>query len=204
MLESVQAYLSNFGLVDERIIFAMEKVDRLNFVNDKEKDIAYLDTALEIGEDQTISQPSTVGRMISLLQIKDTDQVLEIGTGSGWSASLMASMATQGKITTLEQSETLANRALEKIKKSDIKNIVVGTQDFRLLVEKFDKIIFTAGITSQQEMIIVEFAQAHLKKNGILVCPFQSGPLIFIQKKKGKLEKFYTEETYVFVPLILK
>lgn len=203
MIESVRIYLSQFGLVDEGIIDAMKKVDRRSFVSNAHRNEAYFDMALPVGENQTISQPSTVARMISLLRLKEEDSVLEIGTGSGWNAALISTIANKGEVLSLEISEVLAERAEKKIKEQGIRNVVVSLDDFRLVTKKFDKIIFTAGISEGQEEIIEQFAESHLNELGILVCPFESGPIIVMNKTRGKIEKYYTDEDYEFVPLVL-
>lgn len=200
MLQSVKKYLSLFGKPDKKILNAIYKIDRKNFM-EKNQDIAYEDSAIPIGYGQTISQPSTVARMISLLKLKKTDEVLEIGTGSVWNAALLGYLSK--KILTLEIVQELAEIAKEKIKKQNLENIIVKEQDFRDLRKKFDKIIFTAGISLNQENIIENFAKTNLNENGILVCPYQSGPLIIIKNKKNKITKTYTQEEYVFVPIIL-
>src|SRR3989338_2085271 len=200
MLHSVRKYLSLFGKPDEKILQAIEKIDRKNFM-EKNKSFAYLDQAISIGHGQTISQPSTVARMLSLLNLKKTDEVLEIGTGSAWNASLLGYLSK--KVLTLEIVPELAKPSQEKIKKLGIKNVEVKQEDFRLLKQKFNKIIFTAGISPEQEQLIENFAKNHLKENGILVCPYREGPLIILKKKKIKIEKNYTKENYVFVPLVL-
>jgi len=201
MLDSVKKYLSYFGKPDKKILQAIEKTDRKDFMH-KNKNLAYLDQAIPIGYGQTISQPSTVARMLSLLKLKKTDQVLEIGTGSAWNAALISKLSK--KVLTLEIVKNLAEIAKNKIKKQNLENIIVKTQDFRKLKQKFNKIIFTAGIEKNQEDIIENFAKKHLKENGILICPYKSGPLIILSNKKGKIQKNYTQEHYVFVPLILK
>jgi len=212
MFQSVRKYLSLFPESkknQEKIIKAIEKTDRKKFM-EKNKTLAYEDSAIPIGHGQTISQPSTVARMISLLKLKKTDEILEIGTGSAWNAAVMSKLAKH--ILTLEIVPELAKKSQEKIK--NIKNIEVQQKDFRKLKQKFDKIIFTAGIfgkilslakqaSIQQEKIMENFAKKHLKENGILICPYQSGPLIIFNYKKGKIKKNYSEEHYVFVPLIL-
>lgn len=211
MLESVGEYLRRFGRLTEnekRILEAISFVDRKFFMPAGKENLAYLDEAIGIEEGQTISQPSTVARMLSLLQLKETDNVLEIGTGSCWNACLIARILgkgkCRGKITSLELHDKLIMKAKQRQKKLKIKNLEIKKEDFRKVKEKFDKIIFTAGITSEKEKIIEELAQEKLNKNGILVCPFQAGPLIIITKdKKGKLTKTYTTEEYVFVPLVL-
>lgn len=201
MLQSVNSYLSLFGKPDKKILEAIEKTDRKNFM-EKNKTLAYLDQAIPIGHGQTISQPSTVARMLSLLELKKTDEVLEIGTGSAWNASLLGYLSK--KVLTLEIVPELAKISQKKIEKLHIKNVEVKQEDFRKINKKFNKIIFTAGISIEQEKIIENFAENHLKENGILLCPFQSGPLIILKNKKNKIEKTFTEENYVFVPLILK
>ena len=200
MIESVKEYLSHFGKLDKKIINALKKVDRKRFM-DLNKELAYEDEAIPIGLGQTISQPSTVARMISLLELKKSDVVLEIGTGSVWNATLMAYLAK--KVITYEIVEQLIEKAMKRLKRLKIKNIEIRQGDFRKTKEKFNKIIFTAGVIKKDENKIDKFAKNHLKNNGILICPFRSGPLIIIKKKNNKLIKEYSQEHYGFVPLIL-
>jgi len=203
MLTSVCYYLSLFGKPDKKVLEAIEKVDRKNFMLSALKNQAYLDEAIPIGQGQTISQPSTVARMLQLLELKKGDNVLEIGTGSGWNVVLISYIiGKQGKVLSLEIIDELLKKAKERIKKLKLKNIKIKKQDFLKLKQKFDKIIFTAGISLDKEKLIEKFAYTHLKENGILICPFQSGPLIILKKQKKRLEKNYTREEYRFVPLI--
>ena len=200
MLESVKNYLSLFGKPDKKILQAIEKVDRKNFMVEN-KELAYEDRAISISYGQTISQPSTVARMLSLLELKKTDEVLEIGTGSAWNAALLGKLSK--KVITLEIVPELAEKSEDKLKKLKIKNVEVKQKYFRNLKQKFDKVIFTAGISIKQEKILENFAENHLKENGILICPYQSGPLIILKKENEKIKKTCTKEQYVFVPLIL-
>lgn len=205
MLASVRNYLSNFEAVNKKVLEAIEKVDRKDFMHSKFKDSAYFDEAVPIGKGQTISQPSTVARMLQLLELKKGDSVLEIGTGSAWNAALISFLVgKKGKVMSLEIIDELLARAKEKIKRLNLKNIEINKQNFLKIKQKFDKIIFTAGISFDQEKIIKDFAKKHLKERGILVCPFQSGPLIIIKKQKNKIKKDYTQEEYRFVPLMIK
>jgi len=200
MIESVKKYLSHFKKPDKKILNALEKRDRKSFM-DFNKQLAYEDEAIPIGQGQTISQPSTVARMISLLELNKTDTILEIGTGSAWNAALMSYLSK--KVITYEIVKQLIDQAKKRLKKLKIKNIEIRKGDFRESKEKFDKITFTAGIMKKDENKIEKFAKIHLKNNGILLCPFRSGPLIIIKKKKNKLIKNYSQEQYGFVPLIL-
>lgn len=207
MILSVRAYVSRFGKVDSKVISAINKIDRKFFMPEEKIQYSYLDEAISIEAGQTISQPSTVARMLSLLKLKEGDKVLEIGAGSGWNACLIAEIAKKGKVLTLDIHKELIKKAKERQKKLGIKNLEIKLGDFRKLKlsEKFDKIIFTCGISEEQENLIAKFAENHLNIDGILVCPMQAGPLIIISKnKEGKITKTYTSEEYVFVPLVLE
>jgi len=209
MIQSVKMYLEEFsagekiGKGDERILNAMERVDRKNFVENDFEQYAYVDDALPTEKGQTISQPSTAARMLSLLELKKGDSVLEVGAGSGWSAALIGFIISEGDVLSLEIVDELRKRAKKRIAKLGIKNVKISGEDFRNVKEKFDKIVFTAGISREQEGIIEKFARKSLKENGILVCPFQSGPFIVLRNYLGKITKDYTKEEYVFVPLVL-
>ena len=92
MLKSVKNYLSLFGRIgnyEKDILKAMFMIDRKDFISQNIIEYAYVDEALPIEKSQTISQPSTVARMLQLLQLKSGDKVLEVGTGSGWNACLI-------------------------------------------------------------------------------------------------------------------
>ncbi len=203
MLKSVEKYLSSFGDVDERILEAMEKIDRKNFM-DVNKEFAYVDNAMSIGYGQTISQPSTVARMLQLLRLRDEDKVLEVGAGSGWNACLIGYLVRErGDVLSLEIVEELVEKAEERIKELWIKNVEILKKDFRSVDEKFDKIIFTAGILRGQENIIRDYADKHLVDGGVLVCPRRSGKLIIFEKVDGEIKESQTNEEYVFVELVL-
>ena len=200
MIGFVKNYLSRFNFEDyeRKILNAMLEADRKKFMPGMES-YAYADNAMPIGKGQTISQPSTVARMLQLLDLKEGDDVLEIGTGSGWNAAIIIQL-TKSRVVTLEIIDELRERAEKRL--AGFKNIEVRKENFRKLDEKFDKIIFTAGILHGQEKIIEGFAGANLNPGGILICPYQSGPLIII-KKNGRLRKEHTEENYVFVELVI-
>ena len=216
MLESVYNYNVGFIKSEEeknlllKILKAMSIIDRKFFVSDK--DLAYYDTALSIGEGQTISQPSTMARMLILARLKKGDDILEVGTGSGWNSCLISFLVYPGNVISIEKNNNLIKKAKENIKnlkrnlkqqdKEKLKNLKLKNINiFSFKSEKkFNKIIITAGINKQQEEKIKNLALNFLKEKGILICPYQEGPLIIFKKNK-KLEKEKTKEEYVFVPL---
>lgn len=207
LLASIEAYLAKYGAggADRHILDAFAKIDRKKFVFKECQDSAYDDIALPVEAGQTISQPSTVARMLSLAELKTGDRVLEIGTGSGWNAALIADVVSkQGKVTSLDIHEELVENAKERIKKLKIENVEIKKEDFRKIEDKFDKIIVTAGISPGQEKVMEELAFKNLESHGILVYPHESGPLTMLNKVDGRINKRVTEEKYVFVPLVLE
>lgn len=220
MLRSVCNY--NFAFDNEelleKILFAMSVIDRKFFVQDEE--YAYDDNALPIGKGQTISQPLTVARMLLLSELKEGDDVLEIGAGSGWNACLLGFLVYPGFVLSLDRIYSLVEKAQKNVKnlKNHLKQKspqdVVKLENLNFLTEnifskgkiwkkKHDKIIITAGISDvKTEEKIGELAQGLLKKDGILICPYVSGPMIIYKKKETKLERKETREQYVFVPLL--
>ena len=203
MLKSVERYLFSFrkGRYERKILEAMDFVDRKDFVDG---DFVYEDTALPIGGGQTISQPSTVARMLQLLDLREGCSVLEVGGGSGWNASLIGFLVGEsGKVLSLEIIESLIEKMKRVLKKRGVRNVEVLKKDFRKLSEKFDRIVFAAGILEGEEKIIFDFARRCLNEGGILVCPHRSGSLIVLKNRRGVLEKSYSEDLYVFVELVL-
>ena len=197
-----------------RIIKAMQAVDRIFFVENKED--AYYDTALSIGYFQTISQPSTVARMLMLADLEKGQNLLELGAGSGWNASLSGFIIYPGKVLSLDIVPQLIEKAkmnLSILKKSltpeDRKRLSgIEFKVFNILKElntwqeQYDRIIITAGIEQTQEDLIHQLAKKVLKEQGILICPYTHGPLIILKKENGKIIKNTTGEYYVFVPLL--
>jgi protein-L-isoaspartate(D-aspartate) O-methyltransferase len=97
------------GIADERVLAAMERVPRELFVPEDLRELAYDDAALPIGEGQTISQPYMVARICAELQLHGGEKVLDVGTGSGYQAAVLAELA--GDVHSLERIPELADRA---------------------------------------------------------------------------------------------
>src|SRR5687767_14863227 len=100
--------LRNKGIIDERVLDAIANIPRHFFMDEALDEVAYIDKAFPIGEGQTISQPYTVAYQTQLLQVKPQDKVLEIGTGSGYQAAVLAEMGV--KLFTIERKKKLFMR----------------------------------------------------------------------------------------------
>ncbi|HKK82932.1 MAG TPA: hypothetical protein VJ958_01755 [Atribacterota bacterium] len=198
----------------DRIIAAISVIDRIFFVEHKSD--AYIDTALPIGYDQTISQPSTVARMLMLANPEPGNDLLELGAGSGWNASLAGYIVYPGKVISMDIVPQLVEEAYKNLNELKIhlnsedrdRLTNIEFSNFNILKElvnwqeKYDKIIITAGISREQEILIHQLANKALNEKGILVCPHVHGPLIILKKENGKINKDTTMEQYIFVPLL--
>ncbi len=198
----VQTQLIPRGIHDERVLRAMRKVPRHLFVDESSRYKAYEDMALPINEGQTISQPYMVAVMTELLELKGTEKVLEVGTGSGYQAAILAELSKE--VYTIERFEKLAQEAEEKFRALGYNNINVRTGDGTLgWTEEapFDRIIITAGTPRVPDPLIQQLAQG-----GIIVGPVGerfSQQLVKVKKSaQGLSEEFHT--VCVFVPLVGK
>ena len=139
-------YLRGQGIDDERVLAAMAAVPREAFVPPQHVHRAYEDYALEIGEGQTISQPSVVARMTALAAPAAGDRVLEIGTGSGYQAAILAELARF--VFTVERVPRLAESARARLATLGYRNVSVQIMDGSLgwrAQAPFDAILVSAG-----------------------------------------------------------
>jgi protein-L-isoaspartate(D-aspartate) O-methyltransferase len=190
------------GIMDEKILSAMGRVERHRFVDKNMRDRAYDDCALPIGENQTISQPYMVALMTELLELKGNEKVLEIGTGSGYQAAILSLFASE--VFSIERIETLATKAKDLFQELGYTNIHVLVKDGTLgLPERapFDGIIVTAASPDIPDTYIQQ-----LKINGRLVIPVGSRYSQTLHKvtKTPKGIKSSISTACVFVPLIGK
>ena len=196
----VETQLIPRGITDERVIAAMKKVPRHLFVPEAIQHIAYDDMALSIGEGQTISQPYMVAVMTELLSLKGNEKVLEIGTGSGYQAAILAELSKE--VYTVERIAALADTAKAKFKSLDYPGIQIKVSDGTLgWPEKapFDRILVTAGTPH----IPKPFTE-QLTDGGIILAPVgdrSSQQLLRITKSEDTLKEEY-HTPCVFVPLI--
>jgi protein-L-isoaspartate(D-aspartate) O-methyltransferase len=196
----VETQLIPRGIKDRRVLDAMRKVPRHLFVPEFIRHSAYDDIALPIGDDQTISQPYMVAVMTELLELKGFEKVLEVGTGSGYQAAILAELA--GEVYTIERFSALADMARKRLTNIGYKNVYVMVGDgTKGLEEKapFDRIIVTAAAPDIPDPLINQ-----LIEGGIIVAPVGerfSQILIKGKKDKGVLVREY-HTPCVFVPLV--
>lgn len=163
----VQEQIERRGITDKNVLEAMRKVPRHLFVPEEYRNEAYEDYPLPIGEGQTISQPYIVAKMTELLEIKKGEKVLEIGTGSGYQAAILAEMGAN--VFTIEILPKLAENAKKTLAELGYKNIQVLIGDgFKGYIPEapYDKIIVTAAPEKIPEPLIEQ-----LKTDGKLVIP---------------------------------
>lgn len=190
------------GVSDPRVLAAMRRVPRHLFVPRHLWDQAYNDYPLPIGEDQTISQPYIVALMTEMLELKETDRVLEIGTGSGYQAAILAELAAE--VFSIDRMEGLANHARQVLEELGYGNVRIRVGDGTLGWPEempFDAIIVTAGAPKIPRPLTEQLALG-----GRLVIPVGdswSQTLTLVRKTKEGL-KFESHGGCRFVRLIGK
>lgn len=189
-------------LKSQPVIEAFNSIDRKDFLPENLQNQAYENTALPIGEKQTISQPLVVAFMLELLELKPGEKILEIGTGSGWNTALMAKIiGEQGKIYSIERIETLHNFAKENISKygfpAGAVELIFGDGSRGFSGEApYDKIIAAAAGEE-----IPSAWKDQLKIGGRIVAPVKDKIIILDKTAKDKFEK-KEYFGFSFVPLI--
>jgi len=155
----VKNQIESRGIRDPRVLKAMRNVPRHEFVSEALIDQAYNDHPLPIGEQQTISQPYIVALMTEALQIREDDRVLEIGTGSGYQAAILAEIAF--RVYTIERNRTLYERTRRILENKGYYNIVPRYGDGTIGWKEespFDAIIVTAGAPEIPKPLVDQLA----------------------------------------------
>jgi protein-L-isoaspartate(D-aspartate) O-methyltransferase len=193
--------LRRAGIGDARVLGAIERVPRENFVPASFKDQAWENVALPIGKGQTISQPQVVAMMTQALELGERHKVLEIGTGSGYQAAVLARLCR--RVFTLERHRGLLKEAEKRFAELRLHNVTSrfgdGTKGWPEQAP-FDRIIITAAAPAVPENL-----QASLAEDGVLVAPVgeerRDQQLIRIRRRGGA---FVTETLGAvrFVPLV--
>lgn len=162
-----QLTLRRRGISDQAVLRALEEVPREAFVDEADREDAYCDSALGIACGQTISQPFVVAYMTEQLKLQKQHRVLEIGTGSGYQAAVLAKLA--GRVLTVERFRTLADSArlrLERLGFDNVEVMLADGFDLPASLGPFDRIIVTAAMVQ-----IPQSLTDLLEKDGILIAP---------------------------------
>jgi protein-L-isoaspartate(D-aspartate) O-methyltransferase len=197
--EMVEDQIRARGVKDRRVLEAMRKVERHLFVPSPLRHLAYEDFPLPIGEGQTISQPYIVALMTELLALKGTERILEIGTGSGYQAAILAELVKE--VYTIEIMEPLARQSERLFRKLNYRNIKVKLGDGFLgwpEFSPFDGIIVTCAPDKIPPPLLEQLAEG-----GRLVIPVGAlrQELKLVRKVKGRIQ----EEDIIpvrFVPML--
>jgi protein-L-isoaspartate(D-aspartate) O-methyltransferase len=196
----VERQLRRRGVDDERVLAAMAEVPREHFVPEQVRNSAYNDSALPIGHEQTISQPWVVAAICAALALKGDEVVLEIGTGSGYSAAVLAMLAR--RVVSIERVPELGETALEKLEELGVDNVEVIVGDgSRGYPEQapYDAIAVHAATPEAPHSLLAELAP-----DGRLVVPIATASadlLVAFIRENGELRQ-ETIGPCRFVPLI--
>ncbi|MGE0634259.1 MAG: protein-L-isoaspartate(D-aspartate) O-methyltransferase, partial [Pseudobdellovibrionaceae bacterium] len=178
-----QAAIKN--VTDEKVLHALQAIDRKQFVPEEEQACAYMDFPLPIGRGQTISQPTLVAKMTQLLEVEPRHRVLEVGTGSGYQTAFLAELA--GSVYTIEVRASLSIAAQKTLSRLKYRNIFFRIGDGTLgWAEQapFDRILVTASGKEVPARLVEQ-----LKEGGRLLIPIETGSedsqLILVTKSKA-------------------
>jgi len=197
----VESQLRQRGIRDERLLAAMSKVPRHEFVSQQNWNEAYADHPIPIAEKQTTSQPYMIAAMIQAAEIKPEDRILEIGAGSGYQTALLAELASQ--VFAVERYASLAETAQKTLERLGYRNAKIVTGDGSLGLKEaspFDAIIVSAAAPRVPQALVEQLAVG-----GRLIVPVgesEQQVVQLLQKNADGSTSVRTLEGCRFVPLI--
>jgi protein-L-isoaspartate(D-aspartate) O-methyltransferase len=196
----VERQLRARGIGDERVLEAMAEVPRERFVPEELRGRAYADSALPIGEEQTISQPWIVAAICQALELRGPELVLEVGTGSGYSAAVLSLLASH--VVSIERLETLSTDAGRALASLAVRNVELAVGDGSLGVPErgpFDAIAVHARAPEPPASLLAQVAEG-----GRLVVPLAAGDADVLTLYRRQGDRFEAEPIGPcrFVPLI--
>jgi protein-L-isoaspartate(D-aspartate) O-methyltransferase len=196
----VEHQLRERGIRDERVLAAMGEVPRELFVPERRRELAYADAALPIGAEQTISQPWIVAAILQALELSGDEQVLEIGTGSGYSTCLLGRLTE--RVISVERHASLARAAAESLRACSTDNVELMVGDGSRGVPDrapFDAIAVHAAAPAPPPAMIEQLAEG-----GRMVVPVASGQeeMLTLLRRHGSEIESTAIAPCRFVPLI--
>jgi len=123
----VASQVRTWEVLDERVLEAMERLPREDFVPSQYRNIACVDTEIPIGHGQVMSAPKIVGRMLQALDVQPGDRVLEVGTGTGYTTALLATLAHQGHVYSVDVHAEFTATAAQRLKNHGLRNVTLET-----------------------------------------------------------------------------
>jgi protein-L-isoaspartate(D-aspartate) O-methyltransferase len=194
--------IAGMGITDRKVLNAMNAVPRHFFLSSAFLEFAYNNKAFQIGEDQTISHPYTVGLQSSLLEIKPGMKVLEIGTGSGYQCAVLCELGA--KVYSIERQQALHINSKKLLEKMGYKPYLSYGDGFKGLpaFAPFDRILFTCAVPKLPDTLLMQ-----LKPGGILVMPFGDGDIQKMMAIKEEEDGSFTTTyhgDFSFVPMLEK
>ena len=194
--------IGSMGITDKKVLDAMNAVPRHYFLTSAFLEFAYNNKAFQIGEDQTISHPYTVGLQSSLLQIEPGMKVLEIGTGSGYQCAVLCELGA--KVYSIERHRPLHINSKKLLEKMGYKPYLSYGDGFKGLpaFAPFDRILFTCAVPKLPDTLLMQ-----LKPGGILVMPFGDGDIQKMMAIKEEEDGSFTTTyhgDFSFVPMLEK
>jgi protein-L-isoaspartate(D-aspartate) O-methyltransferase len=196
----VETQLRARGIRDERVLDVMFRVPRHEFVPEEYKSLAYADHPIPIAEGQTISQPFIVAASLQALELKGTERVLEVGTGSGYQTALLADLARE--VYSIERHAALAHQAeatLLKLAFNNVRTIVGDGSNGLPEFAPYDAILVSAAAPSVPQSLLSQLAEEG--RMVIPVGPPHAQELQLVRKHEGNISVEIIEGCR-FVPLI--
>ncbi len=196
----VETQLHARGIHDERLLNAMARIPRHEFVESRYRDQAYADHPLPIGAGQTVSQPYIVALMLQVLELESSSKVLEIGTGSGYQTAILAELAAH--IYSVERHARLARQAQETLSRLGFTNVTVLVGDGSQGIAEFapfDAIVVSAAASHVPAPLFNQ-----LREEGRMIIPVgppEAQELQLVRKHEGR-PLITSLDACRFVPLV--
>jgi protein-L-isoaspartate(D-aspartate) O-methyltransferase len=183
-LNMIESQLRPNNIIDENLILAFQKVKQENFLPEELKKLSYIDDHIRFSKKSFILKPLIFAKFLNILKLESADTVLEIGSGGGYTASLLSSLVNN--VYSVEEDKDVYDLTIKNIKNNkfiNIKNFCCNYKQLNIPELKFDKIIINGSVNSDPVNLLEK-----LKNNGKLICILKvdSSSNIYLYNKKAK------------------